>query len=337
MIDHLAVLLVSAVTALLLTAWARHAAMRNGMLDIPNHRSSHSVPVPRGGGVAIVATFGAGILLLAGAGSLDISLLLALVPGGAAIALVGWLDDRGGVPPRVRALVHFAAAASAVAWLGGLPTLRLGTMEFGLGLAGPALAVVGMVWFLNLFNFMDGIDGIASSQAVMISGVAGAIALLNGDPAIAAAYALVCGASGGFMIWNWPPARIFMGDVGSGFLGFILAVLAVAGERAGSVPLAVWIVLVALFGFDATVTLVRRLLRRERVYEAHRSHAYQRAVISGLSHRDVTMAAAVITLLLGAAALLAAFRPAVLGVVMLGAAALLSAVYLAVERRRPMY
>jgi Fuc2NAc and GlcNAc transferase len=103
------------------------------------------------------------------------------------------------------------------------------------------------------------------------------------------------------------------------------------------VPLVVWVVLVALFGFDATVTLIRRLMRRERVYEAHRSHAYQRAVMSGLSHRVVTMAAAGITLLLGAAALLAAFRPATLGAVLLGALALLSAVYVAVEQRRPMY
>jgi Fuc2NAc and GlcNAc transferase len=333
----LSLLLLSAFSASVLTAGARIAASRIGMLDIPNQRSSHTAPVPRGGGIAIVATFGAGILLLAATGSLDTPLLLALGPGGAAIALTGWLDDRGGVAPRVRVVVHLAAAAWAVACLGGLPTLRLGAAEFSLGLAGPVLAVLGIVWFLNLFNFMDGIDGIASSQAVVVSGVAGTIALLNGDPGIAAPYALVCGASGGFMIWNWPPARIFMGDVGSGFLGFVLAVLAVAGERAGSVPLAVWIVLVALFGFDATVTLVRRLIRRERVYEAHRNHAYQRAVLSGLSHRAVTLTAAVITLLLGAAALLAAFRPTVLGAVMLGAAALLSAVYLAVERRRPMY
>jgi Fuc2NAc and GlcNAc transferase len=337
MIVVLAVLLASAVTALLLTAWVRDAAARSGMLDIPNHRSSHTAPVPRGGGISIVATFGAGILLLSAAGSMATPLLLALLPGGAAVALMGWLDDRGGISARARFLVHASAGSWAVAWLGGLPAVGLGAVEIVLGPVGTVLAVVGIVWFLNLFNFMDGIDGIASSQAVMISGVAGAIALLNGDPSIAAAYALVCGAAGGFMLWNWPPARIFMGDVGSGFLGFVLAVLAVAGERAGSVPLAVWVVLVAVFGFDATVTLIRRLIRRERVYEAHRSHAYQRAVMSGLSHRAVTMAAAGITLVLGAAALLAAFRPATLGPVVLGALALLSAVYAAVERRRPMY
>jgi Fuc2NAc and GlcNAc transferase len=337
MIIVVAVLVLSAICASFMTARARTAAMRNGMLDIPNHRSSHSVPVPRGGGIAVAATVGAGVVLLAATGPISMPLLFALVPGGGVIGFIGWLDDRGGVPPLVRALVHFAAAAWAVAWLGGFPVLRFGAAEFGLGVAGPALAVIGIVWFLNLFNFMDGIDGIASSQAVLISAGAGTIAFLSGDSGITVVYALVCGASGGFMIWNWPPARIFMGDVGSGFLGFILAVLAVAGERAGTVPLAVWIVLVSLFGFDATVTLIRRLIRRERVYEAHRSHAYQRAVMSGLSHGAVTIAAAGITLLLGAAALLAAFRPTVLGAVVVGAAALLSAVYLAVERRRPMY
>jgi Fuc2NAc and GlcNAc transferase len=320
-----------------MTARVRIAAVRHGMLDIPNHRSSHSSPVPRGGGIAIASTVGAGLVLLTATGAVEPRLLLALVPGGVFIGVIGWIDDRGGVPALVRVSVHLAAAAWAVASLGGVPSLRLGAGEFDLGLVGSVLAVVGIVWFLNLFNFMDGIDGIASSQAVLISGIAGTIACLNGGPGIATAYFLVCGASGGFMIWNWPPARIFMGDVGSGFLGFILAALAVAGERAGSVPLALWIVLVSVFGFDATVTLVRRLIRRERVYEAHRNHAYQRAVIAGFSHRAVTMTAAGITLLLGVAAVVAAFRPTVLSAVALGTAALLSAVYLAVERLRPMY
>jgi Fuc2NAc and GlcNAc transferase len=128
-----------------------------------------------------------------------------------------------------------------------------------------------------------------------------------------------------------------MGDVGSGFLGYCMAVLALVGERSGSVPLAAWVVLVAVFGFDATVTLVRRLIHGERVYEAHRRHAYQRAVVSGFTHRTVTLAAAAMTAALGAAALVAALQPAALWLVLVGAFLLLCAVYVALERRQPMY
>jgi Fuc2NAc and GlcNAc transferase len=307
------------------------------MLDIPNHRSSHNRPVPRGGGIAIVATFVVGLLAAVAAQLVEVRLLLAVLPGALAVAAAGWIDDRDGVTPRVRAAVHFAAAIWAVAWLGGLPALRVGGADYTLGIIGSGLAVVGVVWFLNLFNFMDGIDGIAASQAVMISLVAAGIAWLNTDGSLASAWLLLGGAAAGFAVWNWPPARIFMGDVGSGFLGFCLAVLALAAERSGSVPLVAWIILVAVFGFDATVTLVRRLIHGERVYEAHRRHAYQRAVMSGYTHRTVTLAAAALTALLGAAALVAAVRPAAVWVVLGVAFVALCAAYAIVERRQPMY
>jgi Fuc2NAc and GlcNAc transferase len=326
----------SALATALVTGWVHAKALRDGMLDVPNHRSSHSAPVPRGGGIAMVAVFSAGMLLTTVAVPMPVRLLAAVLPGALAVAWVGWLDDRTGVSARARALVHLFAAIWAVAWLGGLPILRIGAFELPLGFSGAVLAVLGIVWFLNLFNFMDGIDGIASSQAVAISLAAGTMAWGSNSVSVAAAYMLLAGASVGFMLWNWPPARIFMGDVGSGFLGYVLVVLAIAGERSGSVPLAIWVVLVSVFAFDATVTLIRRLMRRERVYEAHRNHAYQRAVLSGLSHRTVTLAALALTLILGMGALAAIRQPSATGLVIGGAFVLLTFVYVAIERRQPM-
>jgi Fuc2NAc and GlcNAc transferase len=329
----IAALMLSAGVAAALTWFVLHRAERWNMLDVPNSRSSHIRPVPRGGGVAIVAAFIVALVALAG----NAPLLVVVVPGASAVAAIGWFDDRRGASPRVRAAVHLVAAIWAVAWLGGLPGLQFGTGHIPLGPFGAVLAVVGVVWFLNLFNFMDGIDGIAASQAVLIGLVAGLIAWLNDDRSLATAWLLLAGSAAGFMVWNWPPARIFMGDVGSGFLGYCMAVLALFGERSGSVPLAAWIVLVAVFGFDATVTLVRRLIHGERVYEAHRRHAYQRAVVSGFTHRTVTLAAAALTTLLGVAALVAALRPEAMWPVLLVAFLALCAVYAVVERRQPMY
>jgi Fuc2NAc and GlcNAc transferase len=335
--DAIAACLLSAGGAAVLTGIARKSFHRRGMFDVPNQRSSHANPVPRGGGIAIVTAFVIGLLLIFGGQGMDARLLVIVVPGASAVAAVGWLDDRHGASPRLRAAVHFVAAAWAVAWLGGLPELQVGLTHIVLGRVGAVLAVVGVVWFLNLFNFMDGIDGIAGSQAVLIALVAGLIAWLNADRSLAVAWLLLGGSAAGFVVWNWPPARIFMGDVGSGFLGYCLAVLALVGERSGSVPLLAWTILVAVFGFDATITLVRRLIRGERVYEAHRRHAYQRAVISGFTHRTVTIAAATITAALGAGALAAALQPAVLWPVLLGALLMLCAVYAALERRQPMF
>jgi Fuc2NAc and GlcNAc transferase len=180
---------------------------------------------------------------------------------------------------------------------------------------------------------MDGIDGLAAGEAVVAG--AGATMLLHagGYSGLAWTTAVVSGASGGFLVWNWPPAKIFMGDVGSGLLGFLFATSAVASENAGGPPLLAWLLLLGVFVFDATVTLFRRLARGERVYEAHRSHAYQRAVQAGWSHRFVTGVALALTAVLSLFALAAVHAPerlvpaAGLGLVLLGLA------YVLLERR----
>jgi Fuc2NAc and GlcNAc transferase len=306
-----AVAAASFVVAALLTLLIRKLKLARGALDIPNERSSHNVPTPRGGGLAIVIVVSVAAGWLLAYGALDRDLFFALVGGGAAIAVVGWLDDRASLPPTVRLAVHFAAAFWALAWLGGLPPLQIGDHPVSLGGWGYVLGLLGIVWTLNLFNFMDGIDGIAASEAVFVALAGALIALYSGPSGAVVTIAVVFAAAClGFLLWNWPPAKIFMGDVGSGYLGYAIAVLALAAARENPVALLVWVILGATFFIDSTVTLVRRVARRERASEAHRSHAYQWLARRWGSHRAVTLAAIAINLLwLLPCALLAAAKP----------------------------
>ena len=299
-----------AVTALV-TRLVRRLAVAHGVLDIPNARSSHTTATPRGGGLAIVVTATAGMILLALLGAMPIDAVLAASGGGIAVAIVGFLDDRFSVPPSIRFAVHIAAAVWAVMSLGGLPPMRIGAHLMQLGWAGQVLAVLGIVWTLNLFNFMDGIDGIAASEAGFITGSGALLTLLEaGSPDVLAAGLMFCAACSGFLLWNWPPAKIFMGDVGSGYVGYVIAVLGLTATRANPSAIWAWLILGGAFFVDATVTLVRRLLRGERVHEAHRSHAYQWLARRWGSHRSVTVSVLMLNLLwLLPCAVLASIRP----------------------------
>jgi Fuc2NAc and GlcNAc transferase len=290
-----AVAVVIAISALaasaLLTQLVRRIAVGSGVLDVPNPRSSHGMPTPRGGGLAIVLVTTVGLLILALYGAVQPGLLWALAGGGLAVAVVGAADDHHSLSATVRLTVHFAAALWALAWLGGLPPLRVGNQLIALGWAGYLLGACGIVWALNLFNFMDGIDGLAASEAIFI-GLAAALlnVPLGGGNGVAFAALLFAAACGGFLLWNWPPASIFLGDVGSGYLGYIIVVLAVAASRDNPAALWVWLILGGAFFSDATVTLMRRILRKERVSQAHRSHAYQWLARRWGSHGRVTLA-----------------------------------------------
>ena len=318
-----------------LTGQVRRYALAHSVLDIPTNRSSHSTPQPRGGGVAIVVVVLAGLLPLRLLGELETGTVIAISGGGILVAAIGWLDDHRSIPAVVRAAVHFGAAAWALTWLGGLEGLHIGPHELYLGTAGAILAAVGIVWCTNLYNFMDGIDGIAGGEAVS-AGLLGSVMLVTtGNEGLATVALLIAASSGGFLFWNWPPARIFMGDVGSGFLGFTFCVLALSSEIAGSAPLAAWILLLGVFFFDATTTLVRRVLQRERWYDAHHSHAYQRAVQSGMSHSRVTGIVLCVNFFLGVLAVVGLATAHLLTSVIIGFL-VLSLLYLGVERLRPM-
>jgi Fuc2NAc and GlcNAc transferase len=272
-----------------LTWLVRQSALAQGILDHPNSRSSHSVPTPRGGGASFVVAATLGILALWLTGSADSNLVLALVGGGIAVAIVGFMDDRGSLSVSVRIAIHVAAAIWAMYLLGGLPAIRLGDRFIVFGFCADAVATLAIVWALNLFNFMDGIDGLAASEAIFVAGGWAALVYFVGLPASVVPIALLLAAScAGFLCWNWPPAKIFMGDVGSGYLGYVISILAIAAGRESPTALYGWLTLAGVFFIDATTTLLRRLIRHERVYEAHRTHAYQWLSRRWKSHLRVT-------------------------------------------------
>lgn len=319
--------------ACVVTPLVRNFVLWRGLLDIPNDRSSHRIAMPRGGGIAVVAVVTLGSVVLAVLGLLNRPLLVTLLVGGIAVAAIGYADDRHRLKPRTRLAVHSLAAVLAIASLGGLAPLGLGAQVEDLGWFGTVLALLGIVWVVNLFNFMDGIDGIAASEALFVAGAGALLSQAQGNTGISWSAWLLCGACAGFLVWNWPPARIFLGDVGSGYIGFVLAVLALGDSHRDPVAIWQWLILGGVFFVDATVTLVRRCLRGERVHQAHRQHAYQWLARRGRSHAKVTLSVLAVDVLwllpcamyagnhprAAALAVIVALAPIVLAVLLAGA------------------
>jgi Fuc2NAc and GlcNAc transferase len=274
----------------------RRYALHKALLDHPGERSSHSVPTPRGGGLAVAAALLAAVGYMAAVRWLDWRPAGALLGGGAAVALVGWIDDHGHVPALWRATVHAAAAVWAVAWLGGMPFLDLGVLDLTPGIFGSVLGAVALVWLTNLYNFMDGIDTLAAGEAIFAGLAGGTMLWLQGAQGLALAGFALAAAGGGFLVWNRPPAKLFLGDSGSGLMGFWVGFLALASETTGALPALVWCILLSVFVWDATLTLADRVMRGERWYTAHREHAYQRLVALGSSHGRVSLWAMILNL-----------------------------------------
>ncbi|WKZ12684.1 MAG: glycosyltransferase family 4 protein [Gammaproteobacteria bacterium] len=288
-------LLAAFITGLGLTAYLRHWATQARLLDLPNARSSHRQPTPRGGGLAIASVTLITALWLATAGR-DSSVLWAIIVGGTLIAWIGWLDDRAGRPWWQRFAVHVVVCIGLAVTADVCVTGSCNSL--GGWLANIALLAFLGTWSVNLFNFMDGIDGLAGTQAVFSAGSGAVIGWLYGAPTAACLLLGVSGAATlGFLWWNWPPAKIFMGDVGSGFLGFVL--FAVPLWMAGTSPGGIWpwVVLWAVFAADASVTLVCRILRGERPHEAHRCHLYQQLAVRWNSHGSATLLYLLVNLL----------------------------------------
>ncbi|MFJ4373772.1 glycosyltransferase family 4 protein [Pseudomonas japonica] len=282
--------------SVLLTGALRRYALAKSIIDIPNARSSHVVPTPRGGGVAIVLAFIIAASFLGLLGLIDASVVLALVGAGGLVAVIGFMDDHGHIAARWRLLGHFAAAAWALFWIDGLAPLHVFGWPIDLGLVGSVLAAVYLVWMLNLYNFMDGIDGLASIEAICACLGACLLYWLTGFANLIVLPLILAAAVAGFLFWNFPPARIFMGDAGSGFLGIILGVLSLQAAWASSQLLWCWLILLGVFIVDATFTLIRRLARGDKVYEAHRSHGYQFASRRYGKHLPVTLGVAAVNL-----------------------------------------
>jgi Fuc2NAc and GlcNAc transferase len=270
--------LIAILSSIGLTYLVRLIALKKNIIDNPNERSSHTIPTPRGGGLAIVLVWFVGLTYLFLKGQLDQSLFFALLSG-LVLALVSLLDDILGLKPTVRLVAQAVSAFGALWILGGInlfPSINSQSlfwlMNFG--------AFIGVIWFINLFNFLDGIDAYASQEAIL---VASGLLVLTGNPLLG----LLIAAVGGFLVWNWPKAKIFMGDVGSTQLGFILVVFGIYYHNTQEINIANWLILTSLFWFDATFTLFRRWRNKEQLSKAHRKHAYQRLTRAGWSHLKV--------------------------------------------------
>jgi len=272
--------------AWMMTALVRRWAMR-AVLDVPNERSLHVTPTPRGGGLAIaivVLGFEAWLMLT---GRIQVPWGWAAWCACALLACLGLRDDLRPMSARHRFLAQLVIC-------GGWLWILLGPANL-LAWGGWVLQCLAMVWLVNLYNFMDGSDGLAGMQALLTGLVGGMLALFVGATDIALMAVLTACASLGFLVWNWQPARIFLGDVGSYFLGGQFGVL-ITATRAEGHEAFFWIILLGPFIVDATLTLLRRIVRGERWYAAHRTHAYQRLVQAGLGHARVALAFALLGL-----------------------------------------
>ena len=281
----------------LVTWLALLGCRRFGVYDIPNERSSHKKITPRGGGVGIYAVVLIGIAWLCFAKSLDPAVSLALLLGGGVVVLVGLADDLRGLPVLVRLPAHLAASA-----LGSFFILKpLLTFGPAANAALIGLASFFVAWALNIYNFMDGIDGIAGVQ-----GAFAGLALLLGSAVFGTRFGfpgasllgiLLLGSCLGFLLWNWHPAKIFMGDAASGFLGFTIGCLTLACLVRNYSSFFTWLIVLGVFAADSSVTLVVRILRGQKFYQAHRLHAYQHLAQRYGSHAKVSGGVVLICLL----------------------------------------
>lgn len=270
---------------------SRHTS-RWRVLDRPNERSLHTSPTPRTGGLAIVAAILCGSLLAVFAVDSAGAPLAWLAAGVAGVAAISFMDDRAGVSPWLRLVIHFSAAA-VLLLAGYMPKVidLPGQPQVGL-VPGLALGVSMLftVWMINLYNFMDGMDGFAGGMAVVGFGSLALLGVVSGQPLYAMLNMVIAAAALGFLLFNFPPARIFMGDVGSSTLGFLAAAMGLWGITAEVLSFAAFLLLFSPFILDATATLMRRAVRGERVWEAHKTHYYQRLVELGWGHRKTVLA-----------------------------------------------
>ena len=293
-----------------LTGFILRFSLKRNLLDIPNDRSSHSVPKPRLGGFAMTAAFYAtfATMFLFHVKPLPSASLAGILIGGAVIAGVGLLDDLLRIDARVKLLAQFGAAAVPVSTGVILTSVKIPLI--GSLALGPLAVPFTLLWIMaliNFYNFVDGIDGLAAGLGMIASAFLFLIFGMTGANDMQALYAVIAGASFGFLRYNFPPARIFMGDMGSTFIGYMFAVLAIIGERRG-VPAFMTILLLAGVIGDTALTLVKRALKKERLFLPHRTHYYQRLTSLGLSHKQVTLLEYLVAILLGVSALLAFHR-----------------------------
>lgn len=272
-----------------LTYIIRIIALKKVLLALPNERSSHLLPTPHGGGIAIAITWFIGLLYLFVFKMIDISLFYSLMVG-SVLSFTGFLDDLHDIHPKKRLFIQATVSLVGLYLLGGMSKLEFGFVVIENQWITNILAFLGLMWFINLYNFLDGIDGYAGSEAIFLA-VAGWL-FFGGDYFLVLIVSVL-----GFLIWNWHKAKIFMGDVGSTLLGYTIGIFAIYHQNNG-ISILIWLILFGIFWFDATLTLYRRYQNKEKLSHAHRKHAYQRLVQSGWSHSKVVIYALCVNLIL---------------------------------------
>lgn len=251
-------------------------ANRYNIIDMPNARSSHVVPTPRGGGLAIVLSWYIGITYLWVTNYILSELYFALISG-VLLAIISLIDDLISISPKFRLVIQILTAVTALFFLEGFEFISNENFNLTYKLLINLVVVIGMVWFINLYNFLDGIDGYASIEAIFI---ALAIFLFTGNFILL----VLVASTSGFLVWNWPKAKIFMGDIGSTQLGFVFIVLGIYFHNNSQFSFWFWVLLTSPFWFDASYTLFLRWRNKEVLSQAHKKHIYQRIVQSGFSH-----------------------------------------------------
>jgi UDP-N-acetylmuramyl pentapeptide phosphotransferase/UDP-N-acetylglucosamine-1-phosphate transferase len=261
----------------------KNYAIKKSLVAIPNDRSSHTIPTPHGGGIAIALSWFIGLSYLYITKNIEPNLFYALSIG-IIISAISYFDDLFEISPKVRLSVQSVVAIIGIVLLGGLEKINLGFTLIDNQIVTNLFAFLLIIWFINLYNFLDGIDGYAGSEALFLA-LAGMA--LFGD----SHFLILMASVSGFLIWNWEKAKIFMGDVGSTLLGYNVAIFTLYYANQESSHLWIWITLFAVFWFDATLTLWRRYLNKEKLSQAHRKHAYQRIIQAGWSHQKTVIGA----------------------------------------------
>ena len=274
----------------ILTYFIKDYAIKKSFVATVNDRSSHTVPTPYGGGIAIAVTWFLGLSYLFYTNDIDTNLFYVLLVG-FIISIVSFFDDIYELSAKIRLLAQSLVAIGGLISIGGLNSIDFGVFTISNSIITNIFAFLLIIWFINLYNFLDGINGYAGSEALFLS-LAGLI-LFGGSHFIVLAVAVL-----GFLYWNWNKAKIFMGDVGSTLLGYNIAIFTLYYANQEATNLWIWIVLFGVFWFDATLTLIRRKFNGEKLSQAHKKHAYQRLTQAGWSHYKVTNYSIIINLIL---------------------------------------
>lgn len=275
-----------------ITYLVRLIALKKNKLDIPNHRSSHKIPTPSGGGLGVVIGFYLALIFLWFNQYLETQYFIAIL-GIIVVVIVGFIDDYRPISAKFRLLIHFISALWICYFIGCLDYEALSITWWQIALS--ITSIVYLVWLLNLYNFMDGIDGLAGVQGITVCLGAMAILISNNQTNHIPLLAVLSASLLGFLVWNWPPAKIFMGDVASGFIGILIGAISLITSQEQTLSLFTWLILMAVFISDATMTLISRLFNGENIVQSHNSHAYQ-VLSRQYGHKKVTMAIGIVNI-----------------------------------------